>query len=84
MTDIEKIRKLERNLDILSRDILDIDKIIERYATCKSKKLEDAAEHLFAFRQEVLEKKRDLSQQLCDLTFEQEDDCLQDYREVLA
>ena len=84
MTDLEKIKKLERNIQILTRDILDIDKMIERYATCKSKKLEDAAEHLFAFRQIVIDKQTQLNQQYVDLMFEKEDDCLQDYCEVLA
>ena len=79
-----QIKKLERNIQILTRDILDIDKMIERYATCKSKKLEDATEHLFAFRQIVIDKQTQLNQQYVDLMFEKEKDNynLADYREI--
>jgi len=79
-----EIKKLDKNISMLTSDILAITKMIERYATCHSQSLVDASEHLFATRQAMIDKRNQLIKKHHDLMFEKEDDCLQDYREVLA
>ena len=77
------IKKLEKNMSMLTSDILVMTKMIERYATCKSESLVESSEHMLIARRAMIEKRNQLIKKHHELVFE-EDDCLQDYREVLA
>lgn len=79
---MKQIKVLEKNMTMLTRDILALGKMIERYATCRSQSLVDASENLLATREALIEKRNQVIAKHKALLFEQ-DDCLQDYREVL-
>lgn len=82
---MKQIKVLEKNMTMLTRDILALGKMIERYATCKSESLVESSEHMLIARRAMIEKRNQLIRKHHELVFEKDkDDCLQDYREVLA